>query len=263
MKDPIVRLITFGGGSANFRESAHRLIAQSKDFGSITERKAYTDADLPPAYYELFSGLTGFGFYSWKPYLIYSELLQMETNDILVYIDAGCELNKLGTVRFDDYLSYTSKNGVLLFEQQHHNRLWTKNHPMLLGYPEHYFRNQLVATVMFLKNTEQTQEFVKAWLDLCSYENGTLLKPPGENEPQPPGFKNHRCDQSCLSICAYQHNMITMPDESWFEDWSYARNYPILAIRNRTGTSVLKKKLKIRVFKRIKQILTRLKTISF
>jgi hypothetical protein len=259
MRNPEVKLITFGAGSKDYRESAERLIAQSKDFPSINERRVYTDTDLPPDYHKLFSALTGLGFYSWKPYLIHAELLKLEPDDILVYIDAGCELNKRGIRRFDDYLSYTSKNDSLLFELQHPNRFWTKNHPKLLGYPDHYFRNQLAATVIFLKNNEKTRQLIKAWLDLCAYENGTLLKAPEENEPQLRGFMKHRCDQSCLSICAYLHNVITIPDETWFQDWSYAQNYPILALRNKTGTSVLKEKLKVNIIKRIKNFLKMLK----
>jgi hypothetical protein len=259
MRKPIVKLITFGGGGADFREAAERLVLQSTDFLSINERKAYTDTDLPPDYHSLFSELNGYGYYSWKPYLVYAELLKLETNDILVYIDAGCELNKRGIRRFDDYLSYTSKNEILLFEMQHPNRFWTKNHPKLLGYPEHFFRNQLVATVIFLKNNERSRQLIKAWLDLCAYEHGVLLKAPEDNEPQLPGFMKHRCDQSCLSICAYLQNVTTIPDETWFQDWSYAQNYPILALRNKTGTSVLNKMLKVNIFKRIKKYIKMLK----
>jgi len=256
MKRPVVKLITFGGGSAEYREAAERLITQSKDFPSIDARRSYTEVDLPPDYYERFKGLsdisTGCELYSWKPYLINAELLSQAQNDILIYIDAGYELNKNGIRRFDDYLSYTSKNDALLFEQQHPNRYWTKNHPKLLGYPEHYFRNQIAATVIFLKNNKQTKLLIKVWLDLCAYENGALLKDPEENELQIPGFMKHRNDQSCLSICAYLNIVITIPDETWFQDWSYAQNNPILALRNRTGVSVLNEKLKINIFKRIK-----------
>jgi hypothetical protein len=259
MGKPTVKLITFGGGGDHYREAAERLISQSKDFTSIDIRRAYTDADLHSDYYNLFNSLTGYGFYSWKPYLINAELSELELNDILVYIDAGCELNKRGIRRFEDYLSYTAKNDVLLFEMQHPNRFWTKNHPKLLGYPEHYFRNQLAATVIILKNNEQTKKLIKSWLDLCSYEGGSLLKDPDGNEPQIPGFMKHRCDQSCLSICAYLHNVTTIPDETWFPDWSYARNYPILALRNKTGIPILNKKLKINIFKRIKTFLKMLK----
>lgn len=252
-----MKLITFGGGSVEYRESAERLIMQSKNFLSIDERSAYTDIDLTLEYYNLFNGLidkyaTGHGLYSWKPYLIYVELSKLEPNDILIYIDAGCELNKHGVRRFDDYLSYTSKNDVLLFELQHPNRLWTKNHPKLIDYPEHYFRNQIASGIIFLKNNDRTKQLIKAWLDLCAYENGSLLKDPEDNEPQIPGFIKHRHDQSCLSICAYLHNVTPIPDETWFPDWSYAQQYPILALRNRTGSTKLNEKLKINIFKRIK-----------
>ena len=256
-KIPIVKLITFGGGSLDYREAASRLIKQSEDFPSIDVRRAYTDSDLPADYHRLFNGLaashpTGYGLYSWKPYLIYNELLMLNQNDILIYIDAGCELNKFGIRRFDDYLSYTSKHDVLLFELQHPNRYWTKFHPKLLGYPEHYFRNQLVGSVIFIKNNDRARQFIKSWLDLCAFENGILLKDPEDNEPQLPIFKMHRHDQSCLSICAYQHNIKPIPDETWFQDWRKAEKYPILALRSRTGESVLNEKLKRSIFKRAK-----------
>lgn len=258
-KPPKVKLITFGAGGENYLNAAQRLINQSEDFASIDARKAYSEKDLPQEYYDLFSGIAGYGFYSWKPYLIYAELLKLEPNDILVYVDAGCELNKAGIQRFDDYLSYTSKNDMFLFELQHPNRYWTKNHPKLLGYPEHYFRNQLVATVVFVKNNEHSRKFIKSWLDLCAYENGLLLKNPEENEPQIKGFAKHRQDQSCLSVCAYLNNVATIPDETYFIDWGVAQKYPILALRNKTGNSVLQQKLKKSTFKKIKASLKMLK----
>jgi len=247
MRHPIVKLITFGGGSKEYENAAKRLIEQSKEFKSIDERRAYSKADLPKNYYDIFNEISsisqGFGLYSWKPYLINDELSKLELNDILIYIDAGCELNKYGVRRFDDYLSYTSKNDVLLFEQQHLNRVWTKNHNKLL-LSEHFFRNTLVAGIIFLKNTERARKLVKTWLDLCAYENGALLRDPKESELQLEGFKKHRHDQSCLSVCAYMHNMATIPDETNIPDWNRARNYPILAIRNKSGTSRLGKNIR-------------------
>jgi hypothetical protein len=260
IKKPIVRLITFGGGDGGFREAATRLTTQAKDFPSIDISRAYFDTDLPADYFRLFSGITescvtGYRLYSWKPFLIHAELTALSPNDILVYIDAGCELNKRGTHRFDDYLSYTSRNDALLFELQHPNRFWTKDHPKLVGYPEHYFRNQLAGGIIFLKKCDRTMEFVKDYLDLCAYENGALLKEPDSAEIQIPGFMNHRHDQSCLSTCAYLHNVATIPDETWFADWSEAKKYPILAFRNATGVSKLDDRLKTDVLKTVKRFL--------
>jgi hypothetical protein len=258
MRKPIVKLITFGAGAQHFKDAAERLIAQSKYFSAIDVSKAYSEADLPPDYYELFKGINGYGFFSWKPFLIHAELSKLESNDILIYIDAGCELNKNGIRRFNDYLSYTAKNDVLLFEQQLPNRCWTKNHPKL-AYPEHFFRNILVGGIQFLKNNERSRQLIKAWLDLCSYENGILLRDPEANEPQLQEFIAHRHDQSCLSVSAYLHNIATIPDETWFQDWSDGKTYPILALRNRTGASTYEKKIKPNVFKRIKRWLKNFK----
>jgi hypothetical protein len=264
MRKPIVKLITFGGGNTGFREAAARLIVQARDFPSIDVSKAYFDTDLPADYFQLFSAITescvtGYRLYSWKPFLIHAEFSALCPDDILVYIDAGCELNKRGIPRFDDYLSFTSRNDALLFELQHPNRFWSKNHPKLVGYPEHYFRNQLAGGIVFLKKCERTTGFVNAYVDLCAYENGALLKEPDSTETQIPGFRNHRHDQSCLSICAYLHDVATMPDETWFPDWSHGKNYPILAFRNKSGVSMLNDRLRTNVLTRAKRFLRRLR----
>lgn len=257
---PNVKLITFGGGGISYRQAAERLIKQSWDFPSITSRKLYTDTDLDSEYYETFKEVkdyqTGFGFYSWKPYIIFRELMALEPNDILIYLDAGCELNNEGIRRFDDYLSYTSKKDVLLFEIQLQNRYWTKNHPMLLGYPEHFFRNQIASGIIFLKNNGKSQQLIKSWLDLCAFEKGVLLADPEESSSQLPGFVKHRHDQSCLSICAYQQNVESIPDETFYLDWRDGRNYPILAFRNRTGNSVLQQRLRRNILYKIKVALS-------
>jgi hypothetical protein len=255
-RKPIVKLITFGGGNAGFRDAATRLIAQAKDFPSINVSRAYFDTDLPADYFSLFGAITdscGFRLYSWKPFLIHAELSALSPDDILVYLDAGCELNNRGVHRFDDYLSYTSKNDALLFELQHANRFWSKDHPKLLGYPQHYFRNQLVGGIIFLKKCDRTTAFVKEYLDLCAYDNGALLREPDSTEIQIPGFMNHRHDQSCLSTCAYLHNVAAIPDETWFADWRYGKNHPILAFRNATGVSQLNERLETNVLKSVKR----------
>ena len=72
-------------------------------------------------------------------------------------------------------------------------------------------------------------------------------------------FIKHRHDQSCLSICGFLQNIQPIKDETWFANWTKAYDYPILAFRNRTGQSILKKKLKGSFFSSIKFYLERLK----
>lgn len=238
---PNVHLITFGDGSQDYREAAERLISQSNVFSSIDFRRAYKKEDLGAEYNSLFkeevrSTALGFGLYSWKPWLVHKHLNSIDENDILVYIDSGCELNPHGMSRFQDYLSITAEHGMLTFELQHAQRFWTKQHHMLASTnAEHYFRNQIAGTVFFIKKNVSSKKFCDDWLALSSHKGGETLMDPGASETQIAGFRAHRHDQSTLSLTAFMNNTYHIPDETYFTRWSSALDYPILALRNRTG----------------------------
>lgn len=250
----IVKLITFGDGSTNYHEAVVRLLKQSESFSSINIREGFSSDNLNSEYHNLFPNFAekyprGYGNYSWKPFLISAELRKLKEGDILVYLDAGCELSAEGEERFQFYLSQTTKNDVTLFELPHPNRFYTKNDPKFFENPEHYLRNQIVAGVIFLKKSVKSTNFVDDWLALCTYEGGRLLVDPSQSETQIPGFVAHRHDQSCLSSCAFYHNIKTLPDETWFENFQGKEKYPILALRSRSGKSKIKRKLKRKKWK--------------
>ena len=248
-----VKLITFGDGSKKYHDAVARLLKQSEAFSTIHSREGFSIDKLDPEYHEMFPDFSkkypeGHGYYAWKAFLIASELRKLDDGDILVYVDAGCELSANGEERFQFYLSETTKNDVTLFELPLPNRFYTKNDPTFFENPEHYLRNQLVSGVLFLKKGEKATNLINDWLALCAYEGGRLLMNPSRNETQIPGFIAHRHDQSCLSTCAYDHNIKTLPDETWFDDFRGKDNYPILAFRSRSGKSKMNRKFKRKIW---------------
>ena len=54
---------------------------------------------------KILSQSRGHGYWLWKVHLIYETLTKkMNENDILVYVDSGCDINfKTGRKRFDEY----------------------------------------------------------------------------------------------------------------------------------------------------------------
>ncbi len=253
---PKIHLITFADGSLEYHAAGKRLIKQSLLFPQINIRKVFSSFDLGAEYHDLFkpeitSAKVGFGFYSWKPYIVNSYLHQMLDGDIMIYIDCGCELNPAGQIRFDDYLSMTCEHGSLLFEQHHPLRYWTKQHPGLnidlFGH-----RNTLVAGVFFLQKNSKTIAFSQKWLDISSIDGGNVLSDPDKEEVQQSYFKAHRHDLSTFSLAGFQSDVYSIACETFFENWEYAKKFPILAFRNRTGSELLNQKLKKRnVFKRL------------
>jgi len=252
---PKIHLITFADGSPEYHAAGKRLIKQSLLFPQIDIRKVFSSADLGAEYHKIFkpeitTAKVGFGFYSWKPYITHQYLNQISDGDILVYIDCGCELNPGGVIRFDDYLSITCEYGSLLFEHHHPLRYWTKRHPQL-NVHDFGYRNTLVATAFFLQKNSATLKFSKNWLDLSAIDGGDVLSDPDEGEIQQVFFKAHRHDQATFSLAAYENDVHSIADETFFKYWEYAKEYPILAFHNRTGSEILSKKLKKRnIFKR-------------
>lgn len=54
----------------------------------------------------------GYGYWVWKPYIIKKTLKIMDNDDILLFLDCGCELNYLARDKFLEYIELvkTKKN---------------------------------------------------------------------------------------------------------------------------------------------------------
>jgi hypothetical protein len=238
VKPPIVRLISFGAGSSNISKALNRVKKQSEVFPLIDEVRVFTDLDLDEDYVTNFGELldnhpTGYGLWSWKSHLISLELSRLREGDILIYIDAGVEINKRGVSRFSYYLDHLAQHDVLVFSQDHQQRHWTKMDSRILRLDKHYFRNQLVAGILMFRVSSKSKAFVSDWSKLCKENQGELLKEPvaGTNEFHVQ-LVEHRHDQSILSRVAFDHDLPTVPDETMFKSWRHGINYPFLALRN-------------------------------
>jgi hypothetical protein len=248
---PQIRLITFGAGAQGIQGALSRLERQSKKLSPIDSVKIYREEDLGPDYDLLFGDLRmnfpkGYGLWSWKPYLIKRELSLLREGDILIYLDAGVEINPRGAKRFVEYLDIVAQRQCLLFSQATPHRLWTKPVQALLPSDRHFFRNQIVAGILMFQVGDLSKKLVADWLELCSLDNGTLLVDSadvgGSSEVKQGSkdFKAHRHDQSILSRVVFEQGHPVVGDETYFEPWSRGKNYPFLALRNKqTGVSWL------------------------
>jgi hypothetical protein len=237
---PRVKLITFGAGGKGIGKALTRLKKQSGSFNLIDEFQAYTDEDLGEDYYGKFQPLLrenplGFGLWSWKPYLIFRELISMQEGDVLIYLDAGVELNKRGQSIFTHYLDFVARNDVLLFSLDHQQRHWTKDNEFIYPANREYFRNQVVAGVLMFRVSDLALKTVREWKRLSEIDSGELIKNPKVTHPQKPNFREHRHDQSLLSKVAYNLDLKTIPDETIFRPWRAGKNYPFLALRNKAS----------------------------
>jgi len=254
-----VHLITFGGGTFEYRRSARRLELQADTSGLFTTITKVTDKSFPtycPTEWVQHQNFMrhaskGFGYWIWKPIIIMRRLAEIPPGDILLYLDAGCELNLLNAAsieRFEQYFQLARENGSLamqLRDEKATGILPSENRyskasliSVLKPTKETLAENQLLATVILMQNTESNLGFLQRWLELAVIDNYSLIIDDFYEESET-GLVSHRHDQSIFSILYKDLGKYHIPDETyWKPDWiTRGSAYPIWAMRNRTGIS--------------------------
>lgn len=147
----------------------------------------------------------GAGYWLWKPYIIYNNLLRLSNNDILIYTDAGVEIvNNLS------YIIDSMDNDIFLFGNNYRHLDWCKMDVMNVVYPywNDVFDNenrQVQASAIFIKNTYSTRLFISKWLKYCQIDH--LINDTKSHAENYPTFQEHRHDQAILTALAYKYNL--------------------------------------------------------
>ena len=145
---------------------------------------------------EIFTQSRGYGYWLWKPYFIYLNLLQMEEGDYLLYTDAGVEI--ISDVK--PVVAYA--NPVFLFGNNYNHEHWCKGNVTneILGVRSD--RNQVQASAMVFKVCEESIRFVKRWLMWCQMPDFIDDTKGMDNDME---FSEHRHDQAILTCLAYRY----------------------------------------------------------
>jgi hypothetical protein len=167
--------ITFGGPTTNYHNAVKRISNEAVGFEVFDEIIGYTERDLMSndesfwgkhqQYIESNAG-RGYGCWLWKPYITKKTLDRMNDNDILVYADAGCFMNKDGKARLLEYFDMLNTNesiGNISFQMDHLDELFTKMD--ILNYynakDDRIIKTgQLVGGVFVLRKCQHTMELI-------------------------------------------------------------------------------------------------------
>ena len=234
--------ITFGGPSKKYHYAVNRIKKEAENLDIYDRIIGYTEKDLKEnkKFWDkhgifLESNPRGYGFWLWKSFLIKKTLKEMENNDILVYVDAGCTLNKNGNKRLLEYFDIVinSNLAILSFELEYDEKSYTKMDILQeLNAFELMDTKQLVGGIFIIRKCERTVNLVKEWYKLCS--NYHLISDEPSKIPNEPEFIENRHDQSIFSLLRKKRGTEILSDETYFyPDWEfYGKNYPIWAYRN-------------------------------
>lgn len=241
IEGPKVNFITYG--NSLFYNSRKRLIKEAKEFKYFDSCKDYSEHDLTESFKEKHKNILnkprGGGYWIWKIDIIKQSLNLMMDGDILVYLDAGCKLNKDGGRRFEEYLSILkySKYDILSFQMLNQiEKVWTTKE--LFNYfnidinsPEAN-SGQYIGGVLLMKKGPHLQKILKEMTLLLDKDENLITDK--YNKTQNSFFINNRHDQSVLSLLRKKYGSeVIVGDETFFKDFNSleAKEFPIHACR--------------------------------
>jgi hypothetical protein len=171
----------------------------------------------------------------WKPYVVSEVISSISNEDILIYLDIGCEFDDEMLARAIECIR---TNGSTFMQLDHPLNAWIS--PTLFGKGPFQGIDSntccVAAGTLFLVNNESTSKFIAEWLKWTMNSNHIYAIGNGE--------KNHRHDQSILSAIIYKYNFNIIPDncyvstENLFNNLAINNNFAIV-LRNKSSLSML------------------------
>jgi len=195
-----------------YEQSRFRLNDSALKHG-IKEIKSFDFEDLKafPFYEEnkkILQAPKGIGYWLWKPFIILQAMKEISEGDIIIYADCGIEIID----SLDPLISICRKdNPVLLFANENlKNRFWTKRDCFVIMHcdeKKYWDGLQSDASFSLFRKSPQAEIFLNEWLNYCRDERVVSGNPNVCGKKNFFGFKEHRWDQSVLSLLAIKHDI--------------------------------------------------------
>ena len=244
--------ITFATKNTNHVLSHHntihdaglRLKKQANDIGLFDECILYTEDflktnsefwDKHQSFVEKYT--KGYGYYIWKPYVIKKTMEKMSDGDILLYLDAGCEIDSTQPQELNKLIEKVKTHKIVGAGTGFSEFKFTKKDLFItLGMYNIECLNsvQHQGGTNFFLVCDRTRKLVDEWYETgCDYKN---INDSGSTTTVADiqshvGFHQHRHDQSIFSILTKKYKMYS---------FGITENKAIHVRRNRTGVSNIK-----------------------
>ena len=239
-----LHFLTFGGPTESYRAAVKRLNKEAETmnvFSSVTtlnddDLKEHTQFWAKHGDYIL-SNPRGYGYWVWKPYLILEELNKIPDGDILLYTDAGCELNPFAKTRFFDLVKMTIAKKIIGTHCISTDDTYTKydtifkmgmsDKPVLLR------KNQMQTGCLMMVKCPEIMTLIRDWNDWM--QDYHMIDDSPSVLPNGPQFVEHRHDQSVFNMLVKSRGLINYdvePADNRIEN-------PIWYCRNRSGPTII------------------------
>jgi hypothetical protein len=256
MTNQQIHFITFGAPE-NYHDAVNRLCNQAQEFNIFTSITGYTENDLKKdnifwLKHENFikQNKRGYGYWLWKPYLILKKLNEINDNDILLYLDAGCELNIGGKEYFTEKLIKLTNDKKIIGTSTDSNDLnFTKKDLIIFTNMENsplLKQNHMQAGILMINKCDIIVKLIEEWYKIAS-DNYNLIDNTPSIIKNHEIFTEHRHDQSIFNMLVKKYNLINYDLEpTYWGHYNYHNNnnyknalkYPIWSCRNKTKNSI-------------------------
>ena len=248
-----INFITYGNDK--FKLAKERILKEALHFDVFNNIKGYGPEDLPNVFYEKYKNILmnsrGGGYWLWRPLIIHDALEKMNDNEFLVYLDAGCVINKEGKERFLEYIDLLDKNknnyGIMSFQMSGNKgpgnlekeKCWTIK--QIFDYfdiePESEIGNsgQYLGGILIMKKNEHLKNYMKKYIQII-LEKPDLCSDIYNNKNQHKYFRENRHEQSITSILRkIEGSVVIDGDESFMQPFGKGESlkYPFWAARLR------------------------------
>jgi hypothetical protein len=239
---PKVYFIAFVGGSLEYLEALSRIISQAKKLGIFDKVIGYTpiflinDKKFWNEHGDFIKNNTrGFGYWIWKPYLIKKTLELLDDGDILMYADAGCELDYRNKKKILELIDISKKDkliGSIACGKKYPciEKDWTKMDTFIqLDATDSKYIDtpQRQASAIIIYKCKETVKLVDEWFKYVTINNYHLVDDTPSKATNFETFKENRHDQSIFSILTKKMNLFS----------NHVINPAVYISRNRTGKS--------------------------
>jgi len=231
------QLITFGAGGQNYKDACSRLKRQASQMNvfdkitSFSDDNLKRDSDFWLKHSEfILKNKRGYGNWLWKPYLIKKQMEQMNDGDILLYLDAGCELDIKKRDIMIEYFSIVKKDLIIGTTTRFIEKHYTKMDLFIelnIATDIYFNSKQRQGGVNMFYVCDDVRKLVDEWYRIsCIYNLLDFSKGIHMDDPE---FKQHRNDQSIFSLLTKKYNI-----------FSETSLFPVVEVlRNRGGQSKL------------------------
>lgn len=250
---PVVssHVVTFCDGDAKYKEKSTRLKKELEglnwfssvnihELNSIFFRpEVLSDIDIAACKKFILKNTdVGFGFWVWKPILLYQHLRTLPEGAIVVWADGGCEFSSRGGEVLRHLMYDVYERGSLFFQMPFQEINWTSPSVKSLFVKQKSIVDgpQISATYFLLRNDRETRALVALWMKTCCDDDFKNIV--GGRIPLFSRAISHRHDQSILSMivkkngCRVQQQFDHFDEAIYTDTTSLVYYLPVHSMRN-------------------------------